>query len=388
MEKAMRHHTLHAVIGILCILAAFSTPDGGVTAAPPAAGVGRPPLPGKIAPVPGRRVLADFRTAYNLPAGRTERGLAYARGVRTVTVMKGGAAVPSQVHRVTVDSIITQCGLTVRDTWDAHYYRLETEWIFDRIELRGSKEIGTPKKKLPALEDGKALSLVRQGLGERRPGWDVKEVVLLKKSASREGCTARALVTTRALLSRKDDITNTVSTYECLMRSTLENPGGEWRYAGDACVFRGKDRADCFIPTMCRNLSSAGSLPEVNDGEALQLLKISLEKEYGLMMGNVEIEALELLSRGEPEAYRTKIPLTARVLFSIDELKEAATAGGKQALVKSRPVYECVVRAFLIYSKERTRWHVSLESCCSDEASRCGYPCSEPGKGCTRIGEK
>ncbi len=383
----MRHHTLRALIRIICLLSAFTPVGGMITAAPPGAGVGPSPPSGRIAAVPGRRVLADFRTVYRLPEGTTERRVTYAGGVRNGSVMKGGIEVPSQVHRVTVDTIINECGLPLRDIWDAHYYRLETEWIFDRIEKTGSKEVGTPKKKLPALDDKTALSLVRQGLGERRPGWVVKDVVLLKKIASRERCTPRALVTSRALVSRTDDLTNTVSTYECLMRSTLENSGGEWRYAGDACVFRGKDRVDCFIPTMCRNLSAASSLPEVNDVEALQLLKNSLEEEYGLRKGNVDIEALEILSRGEPEAYRTQIPLTGRVLFSIDEPGEAVS-GGKPGLVKSRVVYECVVRAFLVYSRERARWGVSLDSCCSDEKISCGYSCSEPGKGCTRIGKK
>ncbi len=383
----MGHHTSRALIWITVLLSAFITGGGMITAAPPAAGVGPSPPPGKIGAVTGKRVLADFRTVYQQPDGTTERRVTYAGGVRNGSVMKGGIAVPSQVHRVTVDIIINECGLPLRDIWDAHYYRLETEWIFDRIEKTVSKEVGAPKKKLPALDDKTALSLVRQGLVERRPGWVVKEVVVLKKTASRERCTARTLVTSRAVISRNDDLTNTLSTYECLMRSTLENSGGEWRYAGDACVFRGKDRVECFIPTMCRNLSTDGSLPEVNDEEALQLLKKSLAEEYGLKKGNVDIEKLEIISRGEPEAYRTKIPLTGRVLFSIDEPGESVK-DGKPGLVTRRVVYECVVRAFLLYSRERARWDIFLDSCCSDENINCGYSCSQPGKGCIRIGEK
>lgn len=383
----MRHHTPRTLIRIICLFSVVTAGGVMITAAPPAAGVGPSPPPGKIGAVPGRRVLADFRTVYRQPDGTTERRVTYAGGVRNGSVIKGGITVPSQVHRVTVDVIITECGLPLRDIWDAHYYRLETEWIFDRIEKTGSREVGAPKKKLPALDDEKALSLIRQGLGERRPGWVVKEVVVLRKTASRERCTARALVTTRALFSRADDLTNTLSTYECLMRSTLEISDGEWRYAGDSCVFRGKDRVDCFIPTMCRSLPATGSLPEVNDAEALQLLKKSLEMEYGLRKGNVDIETLEIISRGEPEQYRTKIPLTGRVLFSIDERGESVS-DGKPGLVSSRVVYECVVRAFLVYSRERAGWDVSLDSCCSDENVSCGYSCSQPGKGCTRIGEK
>lgn len=384
----MRHQTLRAFILIVCSLGIFNPAWTGSIAAPPAAGVGRSPVVKKVDAVPGRRVLADFRTAYQLPDGTTERRVAYAGGVRNGTVTKGGVTVPSQIHRVTVDSVLDRCGLTVRDTWDAHYYRLETEWIFDRIDQTGSREIGAPKKKLPALDDASAISIVREGLEKGRPGWEVKEVVLLKKIASRTRCTARTMVTSRALLSRKDDLTNTLSTYECLMRSTLENPGGEWRYAGDACVFRGRDHDECFIPTMCRNLSSVGSLPPVSDDEALKLLQVALSREYGLMKGNIDIEMIDTLTRGDPQTYRTQIPLTARALFSLDEFKEGAAAGGKPGLVKIRAVYECIVRAFLIYSHERARWDVSLESCCSDENNRCGYSCSQPGKGCTRVGEK
>ncbi|TFH43774.1 MAG: hypothetical protein E4G96_00280 [Chrysiogenales bacterium] len=342
----------------------------------------------KIDIVPARRVLRDFRGAYLPSVGATEKKAAYAGGMRNFKEEMRGITVPVQLHRVSVDILIEKCGLIVRDTWEVRYYRLESEWIFDRIIQVGSMEIGAPKKKMPFLEDPAALSILRTGLGNSHQGWEIRDIVILKKIPSRKRCTARYLVTSKAAFAGRDTLAKTTTLYECLFRSTLENSGSGWDYAGDECVYRGKDQSDCFIETMCRKISEDGSFPPINDAEAQKILRQAFANEYGLKKNDMKIELFAITSRGAPEYFRSRIPFTLRTIFSIAENVSTAPEKGVPGQRMVRAVYECTVKAHLLYSENPGEWRGIIESCCDEGNEQCGLPCSYPGKGCRRLGEK
>ncbi|OHD63100.1 MAG: hypothetical protein A2176_08345 [Spirochaetes bacterium RBG_13_51_14] len=339
--------------------------------------------------VPRQRVMIDFTAAYTSPQDAKTMKTYYSGRIRNTTEKKGAANTPVQIHQVTAETRLKECGLPMRNTWEARYYKLETAWIFEGITPISSKPAGKPTAKLPGLADTEAGRLVSEGIGLTHDV-TVQDVALLGKKGSWNLCTPQYLVSSKLTVVMKNEIYNTGTTYECLFSSTIIRKNGVWEFAGASCVYRGKEMRDCNIGTMCRELAAGSDIPVISDTDALDLMRDALEREYGLKKNNIAMENLTLLTRLPPENFGTKIPCTMQAMFVIDENREISgeTSIPGRTYVTVRAVYECIVNGFLQYSREEKTWHGIPASCCSAGNQACGFSCSEPAKGCRRLGEK
>ena len=258
------------------------------------------------APVPGKRVLSDFASAYSSPSGLKTLKTYYIGIARNAVEKRGDNSVPVQFHTVGVSGRLTDCGLIMKNIYEARYYRLETEWVFQDIALKSSAPAGKPTAKLPPLDDDTAKKLIADGAGSQY-GVTVQEVTLLGKKGSWKLCVPTYQVTARVMVVSKNDIQNTVAFYECLMRSTIAQEKGTWTFVTAGCVYRGKDVADCHIGTMCRTMTQESTIPPISDSEALPVLRKALEAEYGLRKNNITIEKFSLVSRFPSETFGTSI---------------------------------------------------------------------------------
>lgn len=137
---------------------------------------------------------------------------------------------------------------------------------------------------------------------------------------------------------------------------------------------------------MCRQLSSGSSIPPVTDAQAISLLRMAFENEYGLKKNNITVEEFAILARQPAENFGKKVPVVMRASFVIDEIKE--TYGATRSTTQVRAAYECIVRGSLEYYPDKGGWAGTIDSCCSSETEPCGSSCSIPSKGCRRLGEK
>lgn len=339
------------------------------------------------ASVTGKRVLADFALAYTSPAGLKTLKTNYIGLARNAVEKRGENSVPVRFYKVVVTGTLTDCGLTMKNTYESRYYRLETEWIFQDITLKSSVPAGKPKSKLPALDDDTAKNLITSGVGSHY-GVTVREVTILGKKGSWNLCVPTYLVTAKVVIVEKDDIQNTASYYECLMRATIVKEKEIWAYVTAGCVYKGKDVAECHIETMCRAMTQETTIPQISDADALLLLRKALENEYGLKKNNISIEKITLVSRLPAETFGTSIPCVLSTVFVIDEFRESAAGDGSRSARNVRAVYECSVYGRLRYSLRESRWEGIINSCCAPGSVDCGKSCSTPYKGCRRLGEK
>ncbi|HOD16028.1 MAG TPA: hypothetical protein PLA65_16645 [Spirochaetota bacterium] len=339
------------------------------------------------APVPGKRVLSDFASAYSSPSGLKTLKTYYIGIARNAVEKRGDNSVPVQFHTVGVSGRLTDCGLIMKNIYEARYYRLETEWVFQDIALKSSAPAGKPTAKLPPLDDDTAKKLIADGAGSQY-GVTVQEVTLLGKKGSWKLCVPTYQVTARVMVVSKNDIQNTVAFYECLMRSTIAQEKGTWTFVTAGCVYRGKDVADCHIGTMCRTMTQESTIPPISDSEALPVLRKALEAEYGLRKNNITIEKFSLVSRFPSETFGTSITCVMSTVFVIDEFRESPAGNGIRTAEKVRAVYECSVYGKLRYSLRESKWEGIITSCCAPGSSDCGTSCSSPYKGCRRLGEK
>lgn len=196
-------------------------------------------------------------------------------------------------------------------------------------------------------------------------------------------------VTSKISVALKNEIYNTATDYECLITSTLASESGAWGHVKSSCMYKGKEIADCHIGTMCRDLGTASTIPSLDDAGAARILREAFEQEYGLKKNNVSIEKFEIIKRHPLENFGKKAPYTVGALFVIDENKMIpGDADAPRRTVKTRAVYECVVQGYCSYSLAGKRWEGTVESCCLAEGDPCGFSCSNPEKGCKRLGEK
>lgn len=339
------------------------------------------------APVLGTRVLKDFASIYNSPAGLNTIKTYYIGIARNTVETRGGNSVPVQFHSVGVTGRLTDCGLNMKNIWEARYYRLETEWIFQDIALKSSVPVGRPTAKLPALDDAAARKLIAVGIGSQY-GVTIQEVTLLGKIGSWKLCIPTYQVTAKVVVAVKNNIQNTATFYECLMRSTLAQEKGSWSFITAGCVYKGSDAGDCHIETMCRTITQDSTVPPISDADALLIMKKALEVEYGLRKNNITVEKFSLASRLPAETFGTSIPCVMSTVFVIDEFRESPAGIGSRTAEKVRAVYECSVYGRLRYSLRENRWEGVITSCCAPGAEDCGRSCSSPYKGCRRLGEK
>jgi hypothetical protein len=340
------------------------------------------------APVPGKRVTNDFTAAYRAPAELKTVKINYIGVARNAVEKRGEKSVPVQYHSVAVTGILTECGLKMKNIWEARYYRLETEWIFQDIALKSSKPAGRPSAKLPALDDATSKKLIADGVASQY-GAPVQEVTLLGKKGTWELCVPMYQVTAKVVIATKHDIYNTITVYECLMVSTIAREKDTWSFVRAGCVYKGRNVPVCHLDTMCRTISQESSIPPISDADALLVLKKSFENEYGLKKNHIFVEKLILTSRLTAELYGTSIPCVIRAVFVMDEYRETpAGDGGKRSAEKTRAVYECTVSGNLRYSLQKKIWEGMITSCCAPGAEGCGVSCSTPYKNCRRLGTK
>ncbi len=339
------------------------------------------------APVPGTRVIKDFASAYNSPAELITLKTYYIGIARNAVETRGVNSVPVQFHTVGVTGRLSDCGLNMKNTWEARYYRLETEWIFQDITLKSSVPDGRPTARLPNLGDDTARKLIAEGVGSQY-GVTIREVTLLGKKGSWKLCVPTYQVTSRVVAVAKNDIQNTSTLYECLMRSTIAQENGSWGYVTSGCVYKGKDSSECHIGTMCRTMTQDSTIPPISDPDALLILREAFTAEYGLRKNNISIEKFTLVSRLTAETFGTTIFCVMSTVFVIDEIRESSAGDGRRTAEKVRAVYECSVYGMLRYSLRESKWEGIITSCCAPDSGDCGMSCSAPYKGCRRLGEK
>ena len=353
-----------------------------------AANKGKTTAPKGPAAVPGKRVIADFTLAYRAPAELKTGKFRYVGVARNGVEKRGENSVPVQFHTVEVTGTLTECGLTMKNRWEARYYRLETEWIFQDITLKSSKPAGKPKATLSPLDDATSKKLISEGVSVQY-GSQVQEVTLEGKKGTWTLCVPTYQVTAKVVIAAKHDIYNTVTTYECLMVATIAQEKGAWSFVKAGCVYKGKNVADCHCGTMCRIVSQESTIPPLSDTDALELMKKSFESEYGLRKNNVLVEKFTLASRLPATVYGTSVPCVFNAMFVIDEYKETpAGEGVPRTAEKVRAVYECAVSGSLRYSLIEKKWQAVVDSCCAPGSEGCGVSCSTPYKGCRRLGTK
>jgi hypothetical protein len=340
------------------------------------------------APVPGKRVVAEFTLAYKAQAGLKTGKIRYVGVARNAVEKRGENSVPVQFHTVEVTGTLTECGLKMKNLWEARYYRLETEWIFQDIALKSSKPAGKPKSKLPALDDATSRKLIAEGVSTRY-GSQVQEVIIQGKKGSWDLCVPTYQVTAKVVMTATHDIYNTITTYECLMVAAIVQEKGAWSFVKAGCMYKGKNVLDCHCGTMCRTVSQVSSIPPLSDEDALQLMKKAFENEYGLRKNNVTVEKFTMTGRQPAGVYGTSVPCVFSAVFVIDEYRETpAGDGAPRTAEKVRAVYECTVSGDLRYSLSEKKWGAAVASCCAPGSEGCGVSCSVPYKGCRRLGTK
>lgn len=378
---------LSTAIGLLII--SVSLTAVGSYAAPKKTAAAKKKVPVKSDLVPRDRVVREFIAAYQDPPGSKKIKVLHTGTVRQYTETRGGREVPAQAHSVAVTVKLTDCGITMRDIWEVYFYKLETEWIFLDIMQIASKQVTTTRKKHPSLDDAVSKKIIAEALVNTNPGLEVRGITILGKKASWRLCVPEYRITFKAAVALKNEIYNTVTDYECLLMSTLANENGRWVQAKTSCMYKGKEIADCHIGTMCRDLGTESTIPAIGDSEAVKILRDSFEKEYGLKKNNIVVEKFDIVKRYPVENFGKKVPFTVTTLFVIDENKILPGDGtSPRHTVKARVVYECAVRAYLNYSFSGKKWEGALESCCASQDVECGFSCSNPDKGCRRLGEK
>jgi len=336
--------------------------------------------------IPRERVIREFNAVYQDPPGSKKIKVLHTGTIRKYTETRGAQKVPAQAHRVAVTVKLTDCGITMRDIWEVYFYRLETEWIFLDIMQVASTQITRTKKKHPALDNTAAKKVIADALVNGYPGLHVREITILGKKAVWRLCVPEYRITSKISAALTNDIYNTVTDYECLITSTLAHQNGRWEQLRSSCIYRGKEIADCHIGTMCRDLGTASTIPALQDADAAGILREALEREYGLKKNNVAIEKFNIVKRHPMENFGKKAPFTVQVMFVIDENRKIPGAPPRSA--KVRAVYECIVQGYCGYSLTGRKWEGVIETCCQTEEERCGASCSNPDKGCRRLGEK
>jgi hypothetical protein len=339
------------------------------------------------APVPGKRVIQDFTGAYRTPEGLKTQKITYIGVARNYLEKRMDVNVPVQLHTVAVTGSLTECGLKMKNIWEARYYRLETEWVFQDISQKKSAPAGRPSARLPAPDDATLKKLITDGIASQY-GSPVQEVTLLGKKGSWTLCVPTYRVTAKVVITTHDNVRNTITSHECLMVSTIARERGSWSYVTAGCVYKGNSVPDCHIGTMCRTISTESSVLPVSDAEAVVLMKGALEKEYGLRKNRIEIEKFDMTGRLPAEVFGTSVPCVFNAVFVIDENQETPAADGTRIAEKVRAVYECVVSGSLRYSLRGKKWEGFIASCCAPGAAGCGISCSTPYKGCRRLGTK
>lgn len=345
--------------------------------------------PAKTAAISRDRVIREFNAVYQNPPGSKKVKVTYIGNVRRYTETRGAQDVPAQAHKIALTVQLTDCGITMRDIWEVYFYKLETEWIFLDIMQVASTQLTKTKKKHPSLDDTSAKKLISEALMHDHEGLKVQEVTIQGKKSGWRLCTPEYQVTSKITATLTNDIYNMVTGYECLIISTIAYTNGKWEHMKTSCMYRGKEVADCHIGTMCRELSTGSTIPPLQDEDAFALLKHAFESEYGLKKNNITIEHLSIIKKDPVENFGKTFPYTLTARFLIDEQKELpATAESLRRTVPVRAVYECIVRAHTRYSLINKKWEGIIDTCCLSEAEQCGYPCSNPDKGCRRLGEK
>ncbi|OHD69270.1 MAG: hypothetical protein A2W19_15880 [Spirochaetes bacterium RBG_16_49_21] len=341
--------------------------------------------------ISARRVVKDFTAGYNAPQGTKTLQVYYAGKIRNFTETVGNAPVPAQGHQVALIYRLSECGIQMRDLWEVQYYKLETEWIFQKIFRIKSTQLTRNRKNLPGLADAEIKKLVSDAFLKTYGGYQAPNITVLNKKGYWNLCAPVYETSSKITVSRKDDINNTIATYECVFAVTLARRGGKWEDVKIACIYNGKEAEDCRIGSHCLQISGTSSIPEISDEEAVTLLRAGFEKEYGLIKNNVAVERFSLIKRLPAENFNKKIPCILGASIVIDENKnQTINEAGKETRTyrKVRAVYDCVVYGHLNYSLVEKKWEGIIESCCSSENERCGRPCSIPEKGCKRLGEK
>jgi hypothetical protein len=341
--------------------------------------------------IPAKRVLNDFAAAYKSPSNSKTIKIQYSGNVRTFSESRHGGQVPVQAHGVVLTVRINDCGIQVREAWEAYYYKLENEWIFQEIRQIKSTQLTKPTITLPTISNTEMKKLISDSFGKTYQGVTVQDITILDNKGYWNLCTPQHRIVSKITIRMEDDIRNVITGYECLVASILAQREGTWEHITSSCVYKGKEIEKCHLGTFCLKTSTASSIPAISDNEALDLLKSSFEKEYFLMKNNVMVEKFSLIKYLANEDYGTKIPCIVNAIFVIDENKEESINEGetkKRRLKMVRAVYECVVYGYLKYDLLDKKWEGFIESCCASENERCRWSCSSPVKGCRRLGEK
>lgn len=376
-------------LGLLLISVSIAAVGSFGAPKKPAAVKAKKKAPAGTDMIPRERVIREFNAVYQDPPGSRKLKVLHTGKIRTYTETRGGREVPAQAHRVAVTVKLTECGITMRDLWEVYFYRLETEWIFLDIMQVASTQVTRTKKKHPALDNAGAKKIIADALVNAHAGLQVRDITILGKKAFWSLCVPEYRITSRISVALTNEIYNTATDYECLITSTLAHQNGKWEQLRSSCVYRGKEIADCHIGTMCRDLGTASTIPALLDTDASRILREALEREYGLKRDTIAIEKFDIMKRHPMENFGKKAPFTVLAMFVIDENKDLpGNAATPRRTARVRAVYECVVRGYCSYDLTGKKWEGIIETCCRSEEDRCGASCSDPGKGCRRLGEK
>jgi hypothetical protein len=336
-----------------------------------------------------KRVLKEFKDAFQVPPASKMIQSYHTGKIRNYKEARGAQQVPFQEHQVAVILQLTDCGIKMRYIWNVYYYKLETEWIFQDIRQIKSTQLTWPKKKHPVLNESETKKIVSEGIIKQYSGVQVQGVTILNNKATWRLCVPEYQVTSKVELFMKDDVYNRITRYECIFNSTLAHQNGSWGYIQSGCTYKNKGMPDCHIGTMCRELSTESTVPAITDSDAVKLLQAAFEDEYGLKKNNINVEIFNLTAKLPAENFGKKIPCTMQTRYTMDENKEISyNDNAVKMTAKVRAVYECIVYGFLRYSLNEKKWEGVIESCCPSENENCGLSCSNPGKGCKRLGEK
>ncbi len=341
--------------------------------------------------IPAKRVLSDFAQAYTLPVGGKTLKIEHNKKIRNFNETKGETRMQAQAQEVAHTLLLTDCGIRMRDIWEVTYYKLETEWIFQEIKRIKSIQLTKPTKKMPAIGIPETKRLVADSIQKSYGTMSSPDVTVLETKPYWDLCTPNYKVISKIVCQIKDEVRNTVSTYECLIATLLANRGTGWEPVKSSCIYRGKENDQCHFGTFCLEISSATSIPGISDSQALALLHESFKKEYALRKGNAVIEKFSLVKFLSKEDYGTKLPCIISATFVIDENKEVSINDAgirKKGLSPVRAVYDCIVFGHLQYSLFNNRWEGVIDSCCASENDTCGKTCDNPSKWCKRLGEK
>jgi hypothetical protein len=341
--------------------------------------------------VPARLVLKDFTRAYKSPQDAKTIKIYYAGKARTYRDTVGEARVRGQSHQVAVIYRLTQCGIQMRDIWEVRYYDLEGDWIFKEITRLKSLQLTRLPKKPPGLADADLTRLVSDAFMKRYEGYQVQNIEVIYKKGYWTLCTPMYNTRSKITTAFTDDVSNEVSTYECVIAATLALREGKWEDVRLGCVVDGRETEECVFATSCIETTHKSSIPEISDEDGASLLRAAFENEYGLVRTNLFVERFDLIKRLPVENLNKTFPCIVRAVFDVDEEKSVMTSeSGEEAktLRKTRVVYECFVYGRLSYSPTEKKWKAIIDHCCESESRPCMWPCSDPGKGCKRLGEK